>query len=308
MKRLLLILFGVFFGLSLYAQTTIGDLTQVSSLSATDALVIEQTDSTRKALISDMDGRYVNKTITGTGKTAIITNDGNSATGYLYYEEGATGAETPRVGFFSQATQVGIQGINRAGTDASIRIDTLGAITITDAINSKGAVYNADYSSNFTNRSLPDVGYVSSTYLAQADTVTLASVAYLLNDTIPAFVFGAGAGEAGDTVLFAKDDRGFGMLHNVNDTLYAVSAELIRISAGDSLTFNIYWGNGMTLTATDSLFNSPEAVGPNQSTLTIDDPEIPPGQDVWIELRADQVLTNTPNEFILQLNKRTIRD
>ncbi len=140
-----------------------------------------------------------------------------------------------------------------------------------------------------------------------SDGVTQASELYQLLDTIPAYVFGAGAGLAGDTALFLKDAHGFGVFNTKNDTTVCL-VDLVRISAGDSITFNIYWGNAMTLTATDSLFDAPEPVGVNQGSLTVDDAKIPPNQDVWVELRADQVLTATPNEVIIQLSKQIIRD
>jgi hypothetical protein len=74
------------------------------------------------------------------------------------------------------------------------------------------------------------------------------------------------------------------------------------------LKFNIYYGNRLTGTAVDSLFNSPQALGHHQTTLTTNDKKIPPGNDVWIELKADQVTGYRPKEWILQLNSYLIRD
>ena len=154
----------------------------------------------------------------------------------------------------------------------------------------------------------PDSKAIRSTaFVLSSDGVSAANDLPLLTDTIPAYTFGAGSGLTGDTALFVKDAHGFGMFNTMNDTTVCF-VDVLRISSGDGLIFNMYWGNGMTLTATDSLFNSPESTTTSSGSLTVDDAKIPPNQDVWIELKADQTLTTTPNEVVIQLSKQIIRD
>jgi hypothetical protein len=144
--------------------------------------------------------------------------------------------------------------------------------------------------------------------LNTADTITMSDVTLLLTDTVPSFIFGAGGAAAGDSVLFAKNEHGFGMFNNYKDTLYIVNFDNIHFSSGDSLRFNVYWGNGMTLVATDSAFHAVTGCGTYQNLLTPDHRDIPPGNDVWIQLKADQITARRPKEWAIQLNKQTIRD
>ncbi len=54
-------------------------------------------------------------------------------------------------------------GVFNDGSDNFILFEADGTITLADIINSKGIIYSADYSANFTARSLGDVGYIDST-------------------------------------------------------------------------------------------------------------------------------------------------
>lgn len=130
----------------------------------------------------------------------------------------------------------------------------------------------------------------------------------LLVDTTGMFVFGAGSGVASDSTIFAKGAKCFGSFYNYTDTLYVVNFNVLYLTAGDSLNFNCYYGNRMTGTATDSLFNAVTAVGVNQNILTPNDRKIPPNSDVWIELKADQITGKRPKQFEIQLNGYIIRD
>lgn len=142
-----------------------------------------------------------------------------------------------------------------------------------------------------------------------SDSISLSSIAPLLTDTKPWFVFGAGMGEATDSVAFAKGKRSFGSFNVVQDSLYVVSLDNILISANDSLKFNVYYGNRMTATPVDSLFTSPQSCGDNQTTFTPNNKRtIPPSNDVWIELKADQPTGYRPKEWNIQLNGQTRRD
>lgn len=144
---------------------------------------------------------------------------------------------------------------------------------------------------------------------APSDSVGLADVAPLLTDTKPWFVFGAGIGEAADSVSFAKGKRSFGSFNVVQDSLYVVSLDNILISANDSLKFNVYYGNRMTATPVDSLFTGPQSCGDNQTTFTPNNERtIPPGNDVWVGLMADQPTGYRPKEWNLQLNGQIRRD
>ena len=129
-------------------------------------------------------------------------------------------------------------------------------------------------------------------------------------DTIGIFVFGAGSGAEADSVLFEKGDKNFGSFYNYTDTLYIVNFNVLYLTSGDSLKFNCYWGNRMTSTKTDSLFNGPTGVGVNQNLLTpyTGHAKIPPDKDVWIEMSGTQITGKRPKQFELQLNGYTIRD
>ena len=130
----------------------------------------------------------------------------------------------------------------------------------------------------------------------------------LLMDSIPRFVFGAGAGLPADSVLFAKGRDIFGSFKTKQDSLYVYSLEKLRISSGDSLYFNGYYGNYQTAVAEDSLFTAPQLCGPTNSRYIPNNKRtIPPEKDVWLALKADQVTNKRPNMFLMQLNSGTIR-
>jgi hypothetical protein len=134
------------------------------------------------------------------------------------------------------------------------------------------------------------------------------SEARMIDDTSPYFVFGAGIGEPADSISFAKGKRGFGAFKVTQDSLHIVDLRNIVISENDSLLFNVYYGNRMTATPVDSLFTGPQSCGDNQTTFTPNNQStIAPGNDVWIELRADQPEGYRPKEWNLQLNAQIRR-
>jgi len=134
------------------------------------------------------------------------------------------------------------------------------------------------------------------------------SEARMIDDTSPYFVFGAGIGEPADSIAFAKGKRGFGAFKVTQDSLHIVDLRNIVISENDSLLFNVYYGNRMTATPVDSLFTGPQSCGDNQTTFTPNNQStIAPGNDVWIELRADQPEGYRPKEWNLQLNAQIRR-
>jgi hypothetical protein len=148
------------------------------------------------------------------------------------------------------------------------------------------------------------------TKLSLTDTVALTDVAVMLKDTTAHYVFQAGSGAAADSILFAKSAIApMGMFRVVQDSLYIVSIYNIRISASDSAVFNVYYGNGMTGVATDSLFTSPQGCGEHQiSFIPSKKRTIPPDMDVWIGLKSDQQSTGKRvKEWMFQVNKQTVR-
>ena len=158
-----------------------------------------------------------------------------------------------------------------------------------------------------------DGGYVTPTDLdavtvAATAPVQLRTLAPMLTDTVPMFVFGI----IGDSTYFDNGDGDFGVFYNPEDTLYSVNMQLLDISVGDSCKFNIYWGDKMAATKTDSLFDAPEPIGAGMiranRTLAVDDPEIPGGQDVWMEISAGEIPNQMPNKVAVQLNTYKIRD
>jgi hypothetical protein len=131
---------------------------------------------------------------------------------------------------------------------------------------------------------------------------------WLINDN-HFYTFGGGSGLSGDSVLFAKDQKGFGAFYIEEDSVDVVTFRLVGLSAGDSITWNAYYGNYVTGVATDSLFTGPQATGVNQTTFTPNNiTTIPEGNSIWIELQADQFTGYKPTLFVLQMNFNYIRD
>jgi hypothetical protein len=141
-----------------------------------------------------------------------------------------------------------------------------------------------------------------------ADEGELGTYAKLITDTTGIFVFGAGSGAAADSTLFEMNDKNFGSFHNYTDTLYVVNFNVLYLTSGDSLRFNCYYGNRMTGTPTDSLFNAIQAVGTDENILTPNDRKIPPNSDVWIKMSGTQLTGKRPKQFEIQLNGYLIRD
>lgn len=138
----------------------------------------------------------------------------------------------------------------------------------------------------------------------------LSSVASMLDDIKPYFVFGAGTGAAADSTLFAKGNKSFGSFRVIEDSLYVYSLTNIYMTSGDSLRFNVYYGNGMTRTATDSLFTAPQGAGAYAAqTFTPNNKRtINHGHDVWIGIIGPQPSGTRPKEWVLQLNAKIVRD
>lgn len=88
----------------------------------------------------------------------------------------------------------GIIAINFDESGSTNQITVGSTITIKDAINSKGAVYNADYSSNYTVRSLPDIGYTDTHLIGKSTSI------------IDALNAGSGPGAAEDTYILTWDN------------------------------------------------------------------------------------------------------
>jgi hypothetical protein len=137
----------------------------------------------------------------------------------------------------------------------------------------------------------------------------LSDVASMLADIKPYFVFGAGAGAEADSTLFAKGDKSFGSFRVIEDSLYVHSLTNLYMTSGDSLRFNVYYGNGMTRVATDSLFTAPQGVGSHFATLTPNKVRtINHGNDVWIGIIGPQPVGKRPKEWVFQLNAKIVRD
>lgn len=128
------------------------------------------------------------------------------------------------------------------------------------------------------------------------------SVGINYTDTAFFYTYISGSGEPGDSVLFAKGKKHFGVFKVKIDTCVAVSVDIIGMSAGDSCRFNLYYGNYMTGVATDSLFSSVQGAGTTRRTLTTTAKKIPPSADVWLGLKANQITGKRPKELALQFN------
>ena len=143
---------------------------------------------------------------------------------------------------------------------------------------------------------------LSSETFSVDDAQDLATIITLQSDTIPKYSYGAGAGLAADSVLFAKGLDGFGVF-TPKDTTYIVEFVQQRISTGDSLKFNVYVGVYQTGVAADSMFTAPQATGVNQTTFTPNNTNvILPDQDCWIGLKAAQITAKCPYQWNMQMN------
>lgn len=98
----------------------------------------------------------INRTVTG----GTIQLELDSGAVQMNYNDGGGDLASVRVN--RSATQA-IMLVESGGNPAQFYI-TPTSMTIVDSINSKGVVYNADYSSNFTNRSLIDKGFADLNY------------------------------------------------------------------------------------------------------------------------------------------------
>ena len=150
-----------------------------------------------------------------------------------------------------------------------------------------------------------DTAAMLAPYILEADTVQGSSLYHMLTDTIPIFVFGS----YGDSTMFNKGSDNFGCFRTKQDSLDVTSLEKLRISSGDTLLFNVYYGNYQTATATDSLFTAPQnsALGSTSDYVPDNLTVIPPEVDVWIGLPADQP-AHKPTNFVMQLNGKKIRE
>lgn len=151
---------------------------------------------------------------------------------------------------------------------------------------------------------------VDSIVTVLSDTILGSSVFMELADIKPYYTFGAGTGAAADSTLFAKGNKSFGSFRIIQDSLYVESITNLYMTTGDSLKFNVYFGNGMTRTATDSLFTAPQGAGSYATqTLTPDNERtINHGNDVWVGIIGPQPANMRPKEWILQLNAKIVRD
>jgi hypothetical protein len=151
---------------------------------------------------------------------------------------------------------------------------------------------------------------VDSIVTVLSDTILGSSVFMELADIKPYYTFGAGTGADADSTLFAKGNKSFGSFRIIEDSLYVESLTGIYMTTGDSLKFNVYYGNGMTRTATDSLFTAPQGAGAYASqTFTPNNKRtINHGHDVWVGIIGPQPANMRPKEWILQLNAKIVRD
>lgn len=134
--------------------------------------------------------------------------------------------------------------------------------------------------------------------ITQAGSDNIFDLVPRLADTAFAYTQGAGAGFDADSALFAKGQHGFGIIPWKVDTMYVAYIDNTRMSDGDSLIANWYVGNAMTLTATDSLFTAPQGIGHHQTTLTPNKRrKVYPGEDLWIQLKANQPTGFRPKEW-----------
>lgn len=279
--------------------------------------------------------------ITGTD----ITNWGTAYTDRLKWDGGSTGltAATGRTSLGGTTAGQALFTLSNPSAITFLRVNADNSVTALSAANFRTAtatVGTADTASmleDYINKA--DTALMLSKYLLITDTAGMGggtssydstyihyrvdSIVTVLSDTIlgssvfmeladikPYYTFGAGTGAAADSTLFAKGNKSFGSFRIIEDSLYVESITNLYMTTGDSLKFNVYYGNGMTRTATDSLFTAPQGAGSYATqTLTPDNERtINHGQDVWVGIIGPQPANMRPKEWILQLNAKIVRD
>jgi hypothetical protein len=126
----------------------------------------------------------------------------------------------------------------------------------------------------------------------EGDVVNGSSVLYTLTDTLAFFVFGAGAGAAGDTAVFV-DGADMGSFYHLKDTL-VITNLVTSLTNGDTIDIVMVY-NDTAWVAGDTLYAAGvDTLTTNVTSFTAT--KIPPGNEVWMDVTAITV-TRKPIKF-----------
>lgn len=286
---------------SAFQKVNLG-ITQINTNTGNIALKLAITDTTNMLL------RYINKADTATMLSPYITD--------IEARRAINDSLTARLNGATEISDVAVMladstgGSGHYASHYDMVTGLAGKVAIADT---------ADMLTDYINKA--DTATMLSKYAKLTDIAeggislsavqeAIADSAVLLSDIRPYYTFGAGTGAAADSTLFAKGNKSFGSFRIIQDSLYVESITNLYMTTGDSLRFNVYFGNGMTRTATDSLFTAPQGAGSYATqTLTPDNERtINHGQDVWVGIIGPQPANMRPKEWILQLNAKIVRD
>jgi hypothetical protein len=168
------------------------------------------------------------------------------------------------------------------GNSTTVQVDNSAGVTITDNINSAGAKYAQDYSTNFTARSLTDKGYVDTGLGAKVDTATTFdydTTVWMLTDTI---ILGAFSAVDSFNTSFIYGS----FYQNGSDTLVVTEMMACLQGTTPSLTVDIEWHATLGSGSATGLNTTPPtitSVTTGDSDTTFDNAEIPPGVFVWLK-------------------------
>ena len=245
----------------------------------------------------------------GTSITNNSTNWNTAYTDRLKWDGGSTGltAATGRSSLGGTTAGQALFTLTNPSAITFLRVNADNTVTALSAEDFKTALSITESGVSFDSTYLHY--RVDSLVNVLSDTILGSSVYMELADIKPYFVFGGGSGADADSTLFAKGNKSFGSFRIIEDSLYVHSITNLYMTTGDSLKFNVYYGNGMTRVATDSLFTSPQGVGSHFVTLTPNNERtINKGNDVWVGIIGPQPANMRPKEWVLQLNAKIVRD
>lgn len=160
---------------------------------------------------------------------------------------------------------------------AQMGTDTSSIRTNSNALYESKTQMGTDTASNRT--------YSNSIYQTQANTTR--EKVYYMNDTLPLFVFGAGIGQAGDTVAFASTSYNLGAFYNKGTDTIVVTSLYSVMGHGtgtDTLNVDIMWHATMGSGSATHLITNGQPVnsittGNEMTSFT--NARIPPSVWVW---------------------------
>lgn len=119
-------------------------------------------------------------------------------------------------------------------------------------------------------------------------------------DTIPIFVFGAGVGNAGDTLAFDTDNF-YGVFYNVKDTIVVTEIRGVLQGSSPSVAVQVSWhatlGSG-SATNLNTAAPTLTSTTTGDSDTSFDNNEIPPNVFIWCKTPT---VTTKPTMMILTL-------